>query len=821
MQALFRWLRQHGPPPGWSALLLLVVALLCPALSFATVPWHQDGWLVLPATLLGCVVGYLLGTVPLRPALAWFVLALGGGEVVGVLAARALPHPLSVLWEVRRALGWVWSLARGQEPSGPVPGLVLLWDGWARVTALLEELAVWAQDVAGGRSILTLTPFLVLSLYAAWLVGAAGGWGLRRGHHPLVALAPAGVMLVLHALYAPIEQVPWLLGFLTAVSLLAMRARWWHLVRGWQSRGADYSDQLGLEFHAFGTVIAAVVVFGTALLAPALERVSPRQVADFFWRRFGEPFFQADREVRRALPPLDRASTGVPVAAGGGGTLPREHLLQGRPTLSQEFAFEVALLPQEASPPPLLWRQVTYDLYTGHGWAQGGVEGREHPGGAVDLPLSPEGRREVVQVFRWGRTGERPLAFLGEPVWLEPSARLYLGPGGTLWAAISEARSYRAISWVPNVDEQRLRQATEAYPSWVQPFLQHPPMPVEVERLVREVTAGLDTPYDRARALEEFLRGMQYSLDVSPPPPGRDVVAYLVLDVRRGYCDFFATAMAVMARMAGIPSRLASGYAGGVYRDDCGCFWVSEAHAHSWAELYFPGVGWMPFEATPPFPLPSREPVEVAEGLVSLPSAPSLPVPAVFGLKVWREVLWVGGAFLLLLVGGGAALGLREVRVRRSPPREQAQVLYWRWIRWGERLGVPWAPHLTPTEYAQRLGTWAGCTLPAAWQGMVEEVRRQGGAWVQAYLALTYGPTGPLETQEEQVERLRHLWGRLRRLYLAWWASRWWGWVARPRPTPPPGWSPVAAGTAGCRGRRGPAVLRGRPPRGRGHPPGQ
>lgn len=775
MQALLRWLREHSPPPGWSALLFLLFALLCPALSYATGGWHRDGWLVVPAILLGCVTGYTLGALPLRAALGWLALALAGGEVAVVLAARVLPHPLSVLWEARRALQWTWTLFRGQWPLGPLPGLVLLWDGWARAATLLGELALWARNVAGGQTILTLTPFLVLSLFGAWLVGAAGGWSLRRGHHPLVTLAPAGTALVLHALYSPTEQVTWLLAFLAAASLLALRAHWWYLLSGWRARGVDYPDQLGLEFHAFGLVIAGALVMGAALLAPALDKVSPRQVADFFWRRFGEPLLQADREVRRALPPLDRAGGGIPVATGGAGALPREHLLGGNPALAQQFAFEVALLPPEAGAMPLLWRQMTYDLYTGRGWAQSMVEEREHPGGALDLALAPEGRREVVQVFRWGMAEARALAFLGEPAWLEPMAHLYLGRDDTLWAAVSEARSYRAISWVPNVDEETLQEVSEAYPPWVQPFLELPPMPEEVEHLVQEVTAGLESPYDRARALEAFLRGMEYSLDVPHPPPGRDVVAYLVLDLKRGYCDYFATAMAVMARMAGIPSRLASGYAGGVYREDCACFWVSEAHAHSWAELYFPGVGWVPFEATPAFPLPPREQVDVAESPVGLPSASSPLTPGAFGLGASRVALWVGGALLFLLVGGGAALGLREVQFHRSAPREKAQALYRRWVRWGRRLGVPWAPYLTPGEYAQRLAAWARHTLPAAWQDTAEQVHRQGEVWVQTYLALIYGPALSVEMQGRQVQRLRRVWGQLRRLYLTWWVRRWLG----------------------------------------------
>lgn len=775
MRAWLRWLARHGPAPGWASLLLLAAALLCPGLSFAAVGWHREGWLVVPALLLGGAIGYVLGAIPLRAAWAWVTLALAGGEVAVVFAARALPHPVVVWLEVQRAVRWHGALSTGHFPREPLPGWPLLMDGADRIAALAADLLQWGRGLAAGQPAFTLAPFLVLSLWAAWLVGAAGGWGLPRRHHPLAALAPAGVALVLNALYAPLPQTPWLLAFLASAFLLALRARWVWLLRRWGGRGVDYPDELGLEFHALGGAVVGAVVFASAVLAPTLSGASPRRVADFFWERWGEPLLRMDRGIREAFPPLNQQGAGVPVMPGGPGRLPREHLLGGNPALSREFAFAVSVSPSDGV--PLLWRQTVYDVYTGRGWSQGQVAEQKHPGGVLDPAPGPEGRREVVQEFRWGTARERPLAYLGEPSWLGPAGRLYIGPDGTLWAAIASARSYRVVSLVPNVAEEFLEAAGEAYPPWAQAFLQLPPLPEGVLAWVREATAGLDTPYERAQALEERLRAMEYALDVPLPPPGRDVAAYLILDLQRGYCDLFATAMAVAARVAGIPSRLAVGYAGGTYREDCRCFWVTEAHAHSWAELYFPGVGWVPFEATPAFPVPARVAVEDTPAASLIPSEPLVPVPQP-RTPARRVALWVGTGLGLALLAGAAFAGWREVRFRRSGPREQAQALYGRLVRWGRWLGVAWAPHQTPLEFALRLAEGARDTLQGHRRELAGEIQAEVYRFARSYAALLYGPPGPTDAARERVRQLRRQWGHLRGLCARWWVRRWLGGVA-------------------------------------------
>lgn len=125
-------------------------------------------------------------------------------------------------------------------------------------------------------------------------------------------------------------------------------------------------------------------------------------------------------------------------------------------------------------------------------------------------------------------------------------------------------------------------------------------LPERVRDLTYAITANYYTDFDRAMAIKTYLRSMPYSLTPGDLPPDRDFVDYFLFDVREGYCTYFATAMAVMARVIGIPSRYNIGFTLPERQTGNGFFAVHGVNAHAWAELYFEGVGWIIFEATPP-----------------------------------------------------------------------------------------------------------------------------------------------------------------------------------------------------------------------------
>ena len=122
----------------------------------------------------------------------------------------------------------------------------------------------------------------------------------------------------------------------------------------------------------------------------------------------------------------------------------------------------------------------------------------------------------------------------------------------------------------------------------------------DVYGLTYSIVSGKSTPYQKALAIESYLKGnYRYTLTPNPPPDGVDFVSYFLLESHEGYCSYFASAMGVMARIVGIPSRYVEGYSVYPDPDEDGFTEVTGKSAHAWVELYFNGFGWLPFDPTP------------------------------------------------------------------------------------------------------------------------------------------------------------------------------------------------------------------------------
>jgi transglutaminase-like putative cysteine protease len=131
-------------------------------------------------------------------------------------------------------------------------------------------------------------------------------------------------------------------------------------------------------------------------------------------------------------------------------------------------------------------------------------------------------------------------------------------------------------------------------------FLARDGVDPRVAALAREVTAGAPTGFDRAVALTQWFTGpgSSFTYDLSTAPGnGDDALVEFLTSGRRGYCEQFASAMAVMLRTLGVPARVAVGFTGG--RDVAGARSVGTADAHAWVEAWFPGAGWTTFDPTP------------------------------------------------------------------------------------------------------------------------------------------------------------------------------------------------------------------------------
>ena len=176
---------------------------------------------------------------------------------------------------------------------------------------------------------------------------------------------------------------------------------------------------------------------------------------------------------------------------------------------------------------------------------------------------------------------------------------------------LENGSTYRVISEIPQPTEEQLQSAGRDYPASVEErFLQLPEdTPEEVAATARKTERGYDTnnPYDTARAIEQYLLydgGFTYNLDADYRRADRALEKFLGEDGdKEGFCTQFATSMALIARERGIPSRVVYGATQGEIgaTDE---YIVRGRNMHTWVEIYFPGIGWYPFDPTPGFVLP-------------------------------------------------------------------------------------------------------------------------------------------------------------------------------------------------------------------------
>jgi len=257
-------------------------------------------------------------------------------------------------------------------------------------------------------------------------------------------------------------------------------------------------------------------------------------------------------------------------------------------------------------------------------------------------------------------------------------------------------------------------------------------LPPSLVDLSRRVTREADTPYAKAAAIQAYLRdpdNFTYDVQQRPGNGYQALVNFLTVD-KRGYCEQFASAMAMMARVNGIPSRVAVGFLPGTQSGDR--YDVSVRDMHAWPELYFTGYGWVRFEPTPgvqtgsppPWTVPTNESAQPSES-ASASAAPSTTAPSETAAPStapqdepaattetttsvpWRAIGLVAGGFvLLLLLAVPATLRVRRRRARldgTGPTDEQVEAA---WAELRDTVldfGGTW-PEGTPRSVGREVG---------------------------------------------------------------------------------------------------------------------
>src|SRR5262249_27311258 len=156
---------------------------------------------------------------------------------------------------------------------------------------------------------------------------------------------------------------------------------------------------------------------------------------------------------------------------------------------------------------------------------------------------------------------------------------------------------YVANGTVSIASEEKLKAAGTEYPQYVKDrYLQLPStLPQRVRDLAVSLTKDKKTPFEKAKAIEEYLRTFPATYDIKSAPPNKDAVDYFLFEEKKGYSDYQASAMVVLLRAAGVPARLAVGYNVDEFDLSVHRYLLRESPAYSWPEVYFPTYGWEEF----------------------------------------------------------------------------------------------------------------------------------------------------------------------------------------------------------------------------------
>ncbi len=257
------------------------------------------------------------------------------------------------------------------------------------------------------------------------------------------------------------------------------------------------------------------------------------------------------------------------------------------------------------------WRTRVWDVYSGRDWkSRATILPRESTSTSpsefrADLEPVKGTTSTITQSFHSPQGFRGYIHAAAEPhrIWVDSDEMLQDSFNGWRLPRMGAGAitRYRVESVVRNASQDELRAAGTDYPDGLEPFMNKTDAPFQVRQEAERVTRSADNAYDKVMALRRYLaRNCAYDLQTPPLPKKEDdAVRYFLFESRRGYCDVFASSLAVMARSLGIPARIATGFLPGEYDLERGEYVVRDRDRHSWAEIYFPGYGWQSFEATP------------------------------------------------------------------------------------------------------------------------------------------------------------------------------------------------------------------------------
>lgn len=676
-----------------------------------------------------------------------------GAIVIGLMLSRSLlPTIIAHIFSLTIGSGWSFWVVSRIAPAD--------WTWAQRWENLTQRITQWFLVAINGGVSYDNEMFILEMSLIVWVAGYITIFTVFRHRQVWSALVPGGIIVLIIFHYAPENLTLHALAFLVVSILLVIRFNLMEQEEHWQSYHVYYRSDVRFDFFR-GGVLFSLALLIAAWLAPPL---SPSQTTELF--------SNFDRQWRTAQSQWNRLFANLnykPDPLLGVNTFSQNLELGGPRTLTAEPVMVVQ------APAGRYWRAAVYDTYDGQGWhSKDTVElafGENNPN--VSLPLF-RARAPITQTYQLFRDGATVLYALGDPVSLNRSGHAKASivtpedmrsSSLNYWAGKKEPwyfeitfiesdrrlraeEPYQVVSLLSVATKEQLQNDTARTPQWVlERYTQLPDgIPQRVFDLAKEITANKPTTFDKASAIEQYLReNITYNEGIPLPPADRDKVDYILFDLKQAYCDYYATSMIVMLRSLGIPARLAAGYARGQLEtldNQQIAYMVQNKDAHSWVEVFFPTYGWVEFEPTAAQPSIARRSSQTQDGAgaINTPEEDTAPIDRVrdieaannlnptpeppplarIALPFWGDVTipaetiqaveisarWLFGLGLLVLVSYLILKRLRlvgSISAGRTNNAPSVKTVYSAMVRLAQWMGIKKHPWQTVFEHASLL----------------------------------------------------------------------------------------------------------------------
>lgn len=581
---------------GWIAGVLLVLMLVSVTVSVASANWVEGLMLTTWAALGGLLFGAMVTRLRLNSFVALLLAVVVGAAFCAWLVSAHVGAPPDATWNEKMLL-------------------------------IQDRIDQWLVRVLSGGIGTDNFVFLCVMALLAWFLGYTSSVSVFRYHQPWGAILPCGAALLANLFYAPPQSGLYMMVFLLATLLLLVRTTLLKRQQTWAAYAVRFANDIGLDFLTYGVIFSGIIILLAWLIPPTAP--GPAWLG-FVYERVRDPWQNVQDDVTRAFSNVRGTDSAAPT------TFFSSSLSMGGPVrLGDREVFKID------SPFGRYWRVVVFDSYSGVGWVS---QGQESAGFVIGDPrvktMPMQKRKDITQTVEVRLPTDNLVVTASQPVRVNEAidAKFSVGRGlddeayldlyqMRLQRSVKLGDTYVVVSSISAADENSLRRADTAIPSYIRErYLGLPGSVTERTReLALTLTADKTNLYDKARAIEQYLRkNITYNDNVEAVPAGKDGVDYLLFERPEGYCNYYASAMAVMARSIGIPARVASGYAVGSASDD-GYYHINEANAHSWPELYLGELGWVEFEPTASQPEISRPVPQTEDELTQEVPAPQQP----------------------------------------------------------------------------------------------------------------------------------------------------------------------------------------------------